>query len=67
MIIPHHRKELPYDQRAVYPPVDPFPQRWSTLFLAIAVLFVTCLLVANIIAVKLVRMAFVLLPVGMLI
>ena len=43
------------------------PQRWSTRFLAIAVLFVTCLLVANIIAVKLVRMAFVLLPVGMLI
>ena len=45
----------------------PAPQRWSTRFLAIAVLFVTCLLVANIIAVKLVRMAFVLLPVGMLI
>ena len=45
----------------------PAPQRWSTLFLAIAALFVTCLLVANIIAVKLVMMAFVLLPAGILI
>jgi hypothetical protein len=41
-------------------PSAPAPQRWSRLFLAIAALFIACLLVANIIAVKLVMLTFVL-------
>ena len=41
-------------------PSTPAPQRWSKLFLAIAALFVACLLVANIIAVRLVMLASVL-------
>src|SRR5262249_2790060 len=41
-------------------PSAPAPQGWSRLYLAIAALFIACLLVANIITVKLVMLASVL-------